>query len=100
MIQGNYEYETGFQILNWFKENNLSYEEVEMILVSNNAPFTWGTTAAAAVEAAVALECIAHLAMMSLQLEPKLKAIKPALRARHFQRKHGATACYGQRPGP
>jgi L-ribulose-5-phosphate 4-epimerase len=41
MIKGNYEYETGFQIVNCLKERNLSYEEVEMILVANHAPFTW-----------------------------------------------------------
>jgi L-ribulose-5-phosphate 4-epimerase len=41
MIQGNYEYETGFQIMNCLKEKKLSYEEIEMILVGNHAPFTW-----------------------------------------------------------
>src|SRR6185295_9092338 len=42
MIQGNYEHETGFQIINCFKERGLDYEEVEMILVGNHAPFSWG----------------------------------------------------------
>jgi L-ribulose-5-phosphate 4-epimerase len=42
------------------------------------------------------LECIAHLAMMSLQLAPKLKPIDPELRLKHFQRKHGPKAYYGQ----
>ena len=41
-IEGNYEYETGFQILDCFNEKGLSYEEVEMVLVGNHAPFTWG----------------------------------------------------------
>lgn len=45
MIAGNYEYETGFQIMNCFKEKNLSYEEVEMMIVGNHAPFTWERTA-------------------------------------------------------
>src|SRR5215204_3359104 len=45
MIEGNYEYQTGFQIINCFNEKDLSYEEVEMVLVANHAPFTWGKTA-------------------------------------------------------
>lgn len=49
MIKGNYEYETGFQIMNELKEKGLSYEEIEMILVGNHAPFTWGKTPAKAV---------------------------------------------------
>ncbi|MEJ7676110.1 MAG: hypothetical protein WKF59_26265 [Chitinophagaceae bacterium] len=46
MIQGDYEYQTGFQIINALKEKNISYEEMEMILVGNHAPFTWGKSAA------------------------------------------------------
>ena len=42
MIEGDYEYETGFQIINCLKERNLSYEEMEMILVGSHAPFAWG----------------------------------------------------------
>src|SRR5688500_12345713 len=42
MIKGDYEYQTDFQIMDCFKERNLSYEEVEMILVGNHAPFAWG----------------------------------------------------------
>jgi L-ribulose-5-phosphate 4-epimerase len=49
MIKGNYEYETGWQIINCFKEKGLNYEEVEMMLVGNHAPFTWGKTPAKAV---------------------------------------------------
>jgi L-ribulose-5-phosphate 4-epimerase len=51
---------------------------------------------AKAVESAVAVECIAHLALMSLQLAPKLKPIESALLAKHFARKHGLKAYYGQ----
>ena len=49
MIQGDYEYQTGLQIINALKEKNLSYIEIEMILVGNHAPFTWGKTAEKAV---------------------------------------------------
>ena len=62
MIKGNYEYETGFQILNCFKEKDLDYQEVEMILVGNHAPFTWGKNAAKAVHNSAVLEFIAQMA--------------------------------------
>jgi L-ribulose-5-phosphate 4-epimerase len=97
-IKGAYEWETGNVIVERFIADKLNPLDFPGILVRGHAPFTWGTTVAGAVETAVALECIAHLAMMSLQLAPKLKAIEPALRARHFQRKHGTKAYYGQRP--
>jgi L-ribulose-5-phosphate 4-epimerase len=54
---------------------------------------------AGAVEVAVAVECIAHMALMSLQLEPKLPTIEPELLNKHFKRKHGPGAYYGQAGG-
>jgi L-ribulose-5-phosphate 4-epimerase len=63
MIKGNYEYETGFQILNCFKERNLDYKEVEMVLVGNHAPFTWGKNADKAVHNSAVLEYIAKTAL-------------------------------------
>src|SRR5665811_1649346 len=68
MIQGNYEYETGFQIMNCFKERGLYYEEVEMILVGNHAPFSWGKTAAKAVYNSAVLENIAQMALLTEQI--------------------------------
>lgn len=69
-------------------------------LVNGHAPFAWGKTAADAAEVAVALEWIAHLAIMSLQLSPRLASLDPALLSRHFLRKHGPTAHYGQAKTP
>jgi len=66
--------------------------------VNRHAPFTWRPTVAGAVEVAVAIECIAHMALMSLQLEPKLPPIESELLNKHFKRKHGPGAYYGQ-PG-
>jgi L-ribulose-5-phosphate 4-epimerase len=66
------------------------------ILVNRHGPFTWGSTAAKAVGAAVALECVADMAMKSLQLDPDLAPIENELSSKHFQRKHGPTAYYGQ----
>jgi len=96
MIKGNYEYETGFQIMNCFKERKLSYEEVEMVLVGNHAPFTWGKTAEKAVYNAAVLEEIARMSYLTEQINPNAPRLKDALIKKHFERKHGKDAYYGQ----
>lgn len=96
MIQGNYEYETGFQIMNCFKERNLDYKEVEMILVGNHAPFTWGKTAAKAVYNSAVLEQVAHMALLTEQINVNAPRLKDALIKKHFERKHGPDSYYGQ----
>jgi L-ribulose-5-phosphate 4-epimerase len=93
---GAYEWETGNVIVERFTAGRLDPQDFPGVLVNRHAPFTWGKSVAKAVEVAVAVECIAHLALMSLQLEPGLAAIEPALLAKHFQRKHGPGAYYGQ----
>ena len=96
MIKGNYEYETGFQIINCFNERGLSYEEVEMVLVGNHAPFTWGKTAARAVYNSAVLENIAQMAFLTEQINPSSPRLKEALIKKHFERKHGPDSYYGQ----
>ena len=96
MIKGNYEYETGFQIINCFKEKGLNYEEVEMILVGNHAPFTWGKNAAKAVYNSAILENIAQMALLTEQINPDAARLKEALIKKHFERKHGPDSYYGQ----
>jgi L-ribulose-5-phosphate 4-epimerase len=93
-ITGAYEWETGNVIVERFK--SLDPAEFPGVLVNRHAPFTWGPTVAKAVEAAVAVEYIAHLSLTSMRLAPKLATIEPALLRRHFQRKHGPAATYGQ----
>ncbi len=66
------------------------------MLVNRHAPFAWGPNVGKAVETAVAIECIAHMALMSLQLAPGLEPIETELLDKHFKRKHGAGAYYGQ----
>ena len=68
------------------------------VLVNRHAPFTWGASVAKALENAVAVECIAQMALMSLQLKPDLEPIEEELLNKHFRRKHGAGAYYGQTP--
>ncbi|MGZ3853221.1 MAG: L-ribulose-5-phosphate 4-epimerase [Flavisolibacter sp.] len=96
MIEGDYEYQTGFQILNCFKERGLSYEEVEMILVGNHAPFTWGKTADKAVYNSAVLETVAHMALLTEQINANAPRLKDALVRKHYDRKHGANSYYGQ----
>jgi L-ribulose-5-phosphate 4-epimerase len=96
MIQGNYEYETGFQIINELKEKGLNYEEIEMILVGNHAPFTWGKTAQKAVYNSAVLESIAKMALLTEQINENAPRLKDALIKKHFERKHGPDSYYGQ----
>lgn len=96
MIAGNYEYETGFQILNCFKERGLDYKEMEMILVGNHAPFTWGKNADKAVYNSAVLEAVAQMALLTEQINPNAPRLKDALIKKHFERKHGPHSYYGQ----
>jgi len=96
MIKGNYEYETGFQIMNHLKSENLSYKEVEMILVGNHAPFSWGKTAAKAVYNSAVLETCAQMALLTEQIKGNVNRMKDSLIQKHWERKHGTDAYYGQ----
>lgn len=96
MIAGNYEYQTGFQIMNAFAEKGLNYEEVEMVLVGNHAPFSWGKTAEKAVYNSAVLEAIAQMALLTEQINPAAPRLKNALIKKHFERKHGPDSYYGQ----
>ena len=96
MIKGNYEHETGWQIIRCFQERTLNYEEVEMILVGNHAPFTWGKNAMKAVHNSAVLENIAQMAFLTEQINPESPRLKDALIKKHFERKHGPDSYYGQ----
>jgi L-ribulose-5-phosphate 4-epimerase len=96
MIQGDYEYQTGFQIINCLKERGLDYHEVEMALVGNHAPFTWGKTADKAVYNSAILEAIAQMALLTEQINPKCVRLKDSLIKKHYERKHGPDSYYGQ----
>ena len=96
MIQGNYEHETGFQVMNCFKDRGLDYEEVEMILVGSHAPFTWGKSAAKAIYNSAVLEHIAKMAFLTEQINANAPSLKDALKQKHWQRKHGPDSYYGQ----
>ncbi|MBC7893238.1 MAG: L-ribulose-5-phosphate 4-epimerase [Sphingobacteriaceae bacterium] len=96
MIQGDYEHETGNQIFEVFRQRGLSHTEVEMVLLQNHGPFTWGKTAAKAVYNSAVLEEIARMACLTLQINPGTPRLKDSLRLKHYERKHGSAAYYGQ----
>ncbi|QTE34524.1 MULTISPECIES: L-ribulose-5-phosphate 4-epimerase [Mucilaginibacter] len=96
MIKGNYEYQTGFQIMECFEEKGLDYKEVEMVLVGNHAPFTWGKTAEKAVYNSAVLEAVAQMAYLTEQIDRSAPRLKDALIKKHYERKHGPDSYYGQ----
>ncbi|MDC6405016.1 MULTISPECIES: L-ribulose-5-phosphate 4-epimerase [Maribacter] len=97
LIEGNYEHNTGVQILECFKNRNLSPEEVEMVLLGNHGPFAWGKTAAKAVYNSKVLETVAQMAYLTLQINPEAPRLKDSLVKKHYERKHGKNAYYGQK---
>ena len=84
------------KIKNWFKTKDLNPNEVEMVLIGNHGPFTWGKDAAAAVFNSKLLEELARMAYLSLQINPNAPRLKDALIRKHYDRKHGKDAYYGQ----
>ena len=96
LIAGNYEHNTGIQILDCFKERDLDYTEVNMVLLGNHGPFAWGETAAKAVYNSKVLEEIARMAQLTLQINPNAPRLKDSLIKKHYERKHGKDAYYGQ----
>jgi L-ribulose-5-phosphate 4-epimerase len=93
-IQSAYEWETGLLIVERF--SRLNPLEVPAVLVHGHGPFIWGTSGEKAVENAFALEIIAEMARKTLMLNPQAQPISRHLIDKHFLRKHGSTAYYGQ----
>lgn len=95
-IKNDYELETGYQIVNTLKLNGLTAKDIEMILVACHGPFTWGSNPAKAVYNSVVLEEIAKMAYLTKNLNPSIESIKQQLIDKHYFRKHGKEAYYGQ----
>jgi L-ribulose-5-phosphate 4-epimerase len=92
-IDAGYEAETATVLLEALGERG---DRIPAALVVGHAPFCWATDAAKAVETAVTLEEVARLALLSTLLEPRIGSLDSALRDKHFERKHGPAAYYGQ----
>lgn len=94
-IQSAYEENTGYVIIEAFKDLNCDF--IPAVLVKNHAPFTWGTDANESVHNSVVLEEIAMMAIQAKALNPQIKPMPQVLLDKHFLRKHGADAYYGQK---
>lgn len=93
MIFGEYEKETGLVIVEAFK--NINPIQVPAVLVKNHGPFTWGKDADSAVYNSVVLEEVSKMAQLSFSINPEL-TMNTELIKKHFERKHGNNAYYGQ----
>ena len=96
-IKNDYEANTGKVIVETFKKLKFDPLQHPAVLVASHGPFTWGKDVANAVHNAGVLEFIAQLASETLKINPKLKPMQSVLLDKHFLRKHGANAYYGQK---
>jgi L-ribulose-5-phosphate 4-epimerase len=95
-IAGAYEKETGVVIVRKFRDLGLDPDAVAAVLVAGHGPFAWGKDADDAVHNAAALEYIARMATHSFAVNPEAQAVSRVLHDKHFFRKHGSGAYYGQ----
>ncbi len=96
-IKNDYELNTGKVIIKKFREKDLQPMQMKAALVSGHGPFTWGKDAEQAVESAVVLEQIALMAFGTLAINANQKQIDQFLLDKHYLRKHGKNAYYGQK---
>ena len=96
-ISKDYEKNTGLLIVNEFERLCLEPEAIPAVLCKNHGPFAWGKDANEAVHNAVVLEQVARMAYMAEQINPRIQPAPQSLLDKHYTRKHGANAYYGQR---
>lgn len=95
-VQGAYEHETGAVIVECFRARGLDPTTMPGVLVAGHGPFAWGASPRDAAENAIALEATAEMALHTLHLNPDASQLGRALLDKHFLRKHGQSAYYGQ----
>lgn len=95
-INGRYEWETGQVIVETFRQRGISPVDIPAVLVNSHGPFAWGKDAENAVHNAVVLEELAYMGIFSCQLTPQLGEMQQTLLDKHYLRKHGKNAYYGQ----
>jgi len=95
-INGDYELETGKVIIERFRTSKIDPDDMPAVLVASHAPFVWGKTPQKALENAIALEYVARMQIVSWQLNLETKGVGQVLLDKHFKRKHGSGAYYGQ----
>jgi len=95
-VKNDYELETGNLIVRTFRESGLDPARVNMALVAGHGPFTWGESAAQSVNISVILEEICKMALFTATLDPAAKPLPEYITRKHWERKHGPDAYYGQ----
>ncbi len=93
-IENDYEYNTGVVIGETFEDKD--YSAIPAVLVKNHGPFTWGETSEKAVDTAITLEEVAKMALFTEQIKPDTDRVDDYLLEKHYSRKHGKNAYYGQ----
>jgi L-ribulose-5-phosphate 4-epimerase len=96
-VAAGYEEETGAVIAETFEERGIDPRETPAALVVSHGPFAWGEDGVHAVDNAIALEAVAEIAFLTLALQPLVEPLADHVLERHFTRKHGPAAYYGQR---
>jgi L-ribulose-5-phosphate 4-epimerase len=96
-VKNDYELETGNLIVKTFKDGMFDPNQVNMVLVAGHGPFTWGLSAAKSVYHSVILEEICKMALFTVMLDSQAGQLPEYIINKHWQRKHGADAYYGQR---
>lgn len=96
-VETNYEANTGKAIIKCFKKKNIDYNAVPAAILENHGPFTWGKDADEAVKNAITLEAVAKLAYISKTINSKVANLEKYILDKHYYRKHGKNAYYGQK---
>ncbi|MDR1018521.1 MAG: L-ribulose-5-phosphate 4-epimerase [Lachnospiraceae bacterium] len=95
-IEEAYEYNTGVLIVDYFKKNDIDYKAMPAVLCKNHGPFSWGKDPSEAVHNAVVLDEVAKMALRTETINPDVSVAPKELQDKHYFRKHGANAYYGQ----
>jgi len=95
-LKNDYELETGNLIVKTFKSANLDAAQINMVLVAGHGPFTWGKNAAQSVYYGAVLEEICKMALFTVALDPNARELPNHITMKHWERKHGKNASYGQ----
>jgi len=96
-IKENYELNTGKAIVKLFKNKKLDYKAIPAVILQSHGPFIWGKSVKEAVKNAVTLEEVAKMAYLSKHINTKLNPVDKYLMDKHYNRKHGKNAYYGQK---
>jgi L-ribulose-5-phosphate 4-epimerase len=96
-VKRDYELETGNLIVETFRERGIDPLHMQMVLVAGHGPFTWGKDAARSIYHAAVLEEVCRMAQLTLALKPGAPPLPEYIIRKHWERKHGPNATYGQR---